>query len=232
MAESALLKITLSLIEARVLGCLIEKEMTTPDYYPLSLNALTNACNQKSNRNPLMDIDETTVQNTLDVLIKKRLVVPKSSSGSRVSKFAHRLSNPITHAMDFSAQELAVLCELLVRGPQTIGELRTHADRLTEFADVGQIELVLQKLRSREDGPFVTELPRQPGRRDVRHAQLFTELPLEAPAPITHDDMLLRSESGTERIAALEQEVAALRVEIAGVREQLYQLANKEKGTV
>ena len=129
MSGSAPLKITLSLIEARVLGCLIEKEMTTPDYYPLSLNALTNACNQKSNRNPLMDIDETTVQNTLDVLIKKRLVVPKSSSGSRVSKFAHRLSNPITHAMDFSAQELAVLCELLVRGPQTIGELRTHADR-------------------------------------------------------------------------------------------------------
>lgn len=227
MEGSAHLKITLSLIEARVLGCLIEKEMTTPDYYPLSLNALTNACNQKSNRNPLMDIDETAVQNTLDDLIKKRLVVPKSSSGSRVSKFAHRLSNPITHAMDFSAQELALLCELLLRGPQTIGELRTHADRLTEFADVAQIELVLQKLRSREDGPFVIELPCQPGRRDVRHAQLFTDLPLDAPAPTSQGEMVLMPESSTDRIAALEQEVAALRGEIAGVREQLDQLANK-----
>ena len=134
------MKIALTLIEARVLGCLIEKEMSTPDYYPLSLNALTNACNQKSNRNPVMELDDTAVQNTLDALIKKRLVVPKSSSGSRVTKFAHRLSNPITNAMDFSAQQLAVLCELLVRGAQTAGELRTHAGRLTEFADIAQVE--------------------------------------------------------------------------------------------
>jgi len=225
------LKIVLSLIEARVLGCLIEKEMSTPDYYPLSLNALTNACNQKSNRNPVIELDESAVQDTLDALIKKRLVVPKSSSGSRVTKFAHRLSNPITNTMDFSAQELAVLCELLVRGPQTVGELRTHAGRLTEFADVAQVEATLQKLRTREEGPFVTELPRQPGRRDVRHAQLFTELPLDAPVAVYGSDVQPAADSSTDRVTALEQEVAALRAEVAAVQSQLGQLANKLEET-
>ncbi len=224
------MKIVLSLIEARVLGCLIEKEMTTPDYYPLSLNSLTNACNQKSNRNPLMDLDESAVQHTLDDLIKKRLVVPKSSSGSRVAKFAHRLSNPITNAMDFSTQELAVLCELLVRGPQTAGELRTHAGRLTEFADVAQIDAVLKKLQSREDGPFVTELPRQAGRREVRHAQLFTELPDEIQGSADDRGADLKSVSVAERVSALEHEVAALRAEAADLRQQLNELASKAAG--
>jgi len=199
--------------------------MSTPDYYPLSLNALTNACNQKSNRNPVLELDESAVQDTLDALIKKRLVVPKSSSGSRVSKFAHRLSNPITNAMDFSVQELAVLCELLVRGPQTVGELRTHAGRLTEFADVAQVEATLQKLCTREDGPFVTELSRQPGRRDVRYAQLFTELSVDALVPTHHSDVLPVPESGANRVSALEQEVAA-------IRQQLEQLPKKTEGTV
>ena len=205
--------------------------MSTPDYYPLSLNALTNACNQKSNRHPVMELDESVVQDTLDALIKKRLVVPKSSSGSRVTKFAHRLSNPITNAMDFSAQELAVLCELLVRGPQTVGELRTHAGRLTEFADVAQVEATLQKLRTREEGPFVTELPRQPGRRDVRHAQLFTELPRDAPVVVYGSDVQPVADSSTDRVTALEQEVAALCAEVAAVQSQLGQLANKLEET-
>jgi len=225
------LKIALSLLEARVLGCLIEKELSTPDYYPLSLNSLTNACNQKSNRHPVLELEESVVQDTLDALIKKRLVVPKSSSGSRVSKFAHRLSNPITNAMDFSAQELAVLCELLVRGPQTVGELRTHAGRLTQFADVAQVESTLLKLRTRDEGPFVAELPRQPGRRDVRHAQLFTELPLDAPAALCGSELSPVTESSTDRVTALEQEVVALRAEVAEVRAQLDQLASKLEGT-
>ena len=221
------MKIALNLLEARVLGCLIEKEMSTPDYYPLSLNALTNACNQKSNRNPVMELGESSVQDTLDALIKKRLVVPKSSSGSRVSKFAHRLSNPITNAMDFSVQELAVLCELLVRGPQTLGELRTHAGRLTEFADVAQVEATVQKLRTREDGPFVTELPRQPGRRDVRHAQLFTELPTEDITQEPHVEAV--PASAADRVTALEQEVAVLRSEVSDLRQQLDQLLGKKE---
>lgn len=218
------MKIALSLIEARVLGCLIEKEMSTPDYYPLSLNALTNACNQKSNRNPVLELNESLVQDTLDALIKKRLVVPKSSSGSRVTKFAHRLSNPITNAMDFSAPELAVLCELLVRGPQTVGELRTHAGRLTEFADVAQVEATLQKLRTRDDGPFVSELTRQSGRRDVRYAQLFSEIPVDIPV-----DAPLR-ESSPDRVAALEQAVTELRDEVAAIRQLLDQLKSGSEG--
>lgn len=222
------MKIDLNLLEARVLGCLIEKEMSTPDYYPLSLNALTNACNQKSNRNPVMELAESAVQDTLDALIKKRLVVPKSSSGSRVSKYAHRLSNPITNAMDFSVQQLAVLCELLVRGPQTLGELRTHAGRLTEFADVAQVETTVQKLRTREDGPFVTELPRQPGRRDVRYAQVFTELPAD---DVAQEYPEVLTASATDRVAALEQMVAALRADITGIKQQLEQLLKKMDGT-
>ena len=222
------MKIALTLLEARVLGCLIEKEMSTPDYYPLSLNALTNACNQKSNRHPVMELDDSAVQNTLDALIKKRLVVPKSSSGSRVTKFAHRLSNPITNAMDFSVQQLAVLCELLVRGAQTAGELRTHAGRLTEFTDLAQVEATLQKLRTREDGPFVTELPRQPGRRDVRYAQLFTELPSDAPASVLGADEL--PASCVDRVTALAQEVAVLRAEIAALRQQLEEWSQKTAG--
>lgn len=218
------MKIALSLIEARVLGCLIEKEMSTPDYYPLSLNALTNACNQKSNRNPVLELNESLAQDTLDALIKKRLVVPKSSSGSRVTKFAHRLSNPITNAMDFSAPELAVLCELLVRGPQTVGELRTHAGRLTEFADVAQVEATLKKLHTREDGPFVSELPRQPGRRDVRYAQLFSDIPVDIPV-----DAPLR-EASPDRVAALEQAVTELRDEVAAIRQLLDQLKSGSEG--
>ena len=221
------MKIALSLIEARVLGCLIEKEMSTPDYYPLSLNALTNACNQKSNRNPVLELNESLVQDTLDALIKKRLVVPKSSSGSRVTKFAHRLSNPITNAMDFSAPELAVLCELLVRGPQTVGELRTHAGRLTEFADVAQVEATLQKLRTRDDGPFVSELTRQSGRRDVRYAQLFSEIPVDIPFDVGAPPL---REAGPDRVAALEQAVTELRDEVAAIRQLLDQLKSGSEG--
>lgn len=178
-----------------------------------------------------MELDEPSVQNTLDALIKKRLVVPKSSSGSRVSRFAHRLSNPITNAMDFSAQELAVLCELLLRGSQTAGELRTHASRLTEFTDIAQIEAVLQKLHTRDDGPFVSELPRQPGQRDVRYAQLFTEYSVEAPVSDVTSDVLPVPE-GINRVAALEQEVAALRAEIVAMRRRLDELSDKVKGTM
>lgn len=221
------MKIALNLIEARVLGCLIEKEMSTPDYYPLSLNALTNACNQKSNRNPILELNESVVQDTLDLLIKKRLVVPKSSSGSRVTKFAHRLSNPITNAMDFAAPELAVLCELLVRGAQTVGELRTHAGRLTEFADVAQVEATLQKLRTREDGPFVSELLRQPGRRDVRYAQLFSEIPVDIPVDVGAPPL---REASPDRVAALEQAVTELRDEVAAIRQLLDQLKNGSEG--
>lgn len=218
------MNILLSDIEARVLGCLLEKDMSTPDYYPLSLNAVVNACNQKSNRDPVMSQDESTVQAALDSMVKKHLVSPKSSSGSRVQKYAHRLSNPVTKTLDFSVGERAVICELLVRGPQTAGELRTHAGRLTELTDLGQVEAILQQLRESSEGPFVAELPRQPGRREIRYAHLFCGEVISPPAV----EVVARIETDViteDRMSALEREVSALRAELEQMKQQLLELA-------
>ncbi len=143
------MNIQLSSAEARVIGCLIEKAITTPDQYPLSLNALTNACNQKSNRDPVMELDERTVQETVDALAKKHLVLEKSGFGSRVPKYQHRFCNTGFGTLEFSPQETAILCELLVRGPQTPGELRTRASRMAEVRDVSEVENALMNLASR-----------------------------------------------------------------------------------
>jgi uncharacterized protein YceH (UPF0502 family) len=168
------MNIELSPFEARVIGCLIEKQITTPDQYPLSLNALVNACNQKSNRDPVMEADEVTVQGTVDQLARKHFVVEKSGFGSRVPKFQHRFCNTEYGTLKLTAQELAIVCELLLRGPQTPGELRTRASRMAPFSEVGQVEAALESLRTREDGPFVVRLPREAGRRDSRYAHLFS----------------------------------------------------------
>jgi uncharacterized protein YceH (UPF0502 family) len=168
------MNIELSPLEARVIGCLIEKQITTPDQYPLSLNALVNACNQKSNRDPVMEADEVTVQGTVDQLARKHFVVEKSGFGSRVPKFQHRFCNTEYGTLKLTAQELAIVCELLLRGPQTPGELRTRASRMAPFSEVGQVEAALESLRTREDGPFVVRLPREAGRRDSRYAHLFS----------------------------------------------------------
>lgn len=215
------MKVEISAVEARILGCLIEKELTTPEYYPLSLNALTNACNQKSNRDPVMALAESEVQAALDSLIKNHLVSAKSSSGSRVSKYAHRLRNPITQSLDFPPRELAVLGELLLRGAQTAGELRTRAERMAEFTGIDQVEATLRTLAERDDGPFVAELPRRPGRRETRFAHLFCGTPA-----IQRDDLeeaAPESASGTAegRINMLEREITALRADVALLRKQL-----------
>lgn len=167
------MKIELTPMEARVIGCLIEKQITTPDQYPLSLNALVNACNQKSNRDPMMDVDEPTVQRTLDELSKKHLIMERSGFGSRVPKYQHRFCNTEFGTLKLTPQELAIVCELLLRGPQTPGELRPRAARMAPFTDADQVEATLETLRTREDGPFVVRLPRQPGRRDSEYAHLF-----------------------------------------------------------
>ena len=192
------MNIELSPLEARVIGCLIEKQITTPDHYPLSLNALVNACNQKSNRDPLMEVDERTIQDTLDILARKHFVVEKSGFGSRVPKYQHRFCNTEYGTLKLTPQELAIVCELLVRGPQTPGELRTRASRMAPFSEVGQVEAALESLRSREDGPFVVRLPREPGRRDSRWAHLF---------------------SGAVAIAAIEEEPQA--VGVSGVAAEM-----------
>jgi uncharacterized protein YceH (UPF0502 family) len=215
--------INLSPVEARVIGSLIEKAITTPDQYPLSLNALTNACNQKSNRDPVMDLDERTVQATLDSLAKKHLVMERSGFGSRVPKYQHRFCNTGFGTLEFTPVQTAIICELLVRGPQTPGELRTRANRMAEVRDPSEIDDALEKLATRPDGPFVVRLPREPGRRDSRYAHLFSgEVHVEesataevAAAPET------RGPSNAERIERLEDLVASLRRELDELKAQL-----------
>jgi uncharacterized protein YceH (UPF0502 family) len=167
------MKIEITLLEARVIGSLLEKEITTPDQYPLSLAALTNACNQKSSRDPVLQLKETEVQGLLDDLKKKHLVSDRTGFGSRVAKYQHRFCNTGFGAFEFSPQELGILCVLLLRGPQTPGELRSRTNRLCQFSDVQQVESVLDGLRQREDGPFVVRLTREPGRRESRYGHLF-----------------------------------------------------------
>jgi uncharacterized protein len=168
------MNIVLSPVEARVIGSLIEKALTTPDQYPLSLNALTNACNQKSNRDPVLELDERSVQETLDGLVRKHLVLERSGFGSRVQKYQHRFCNTGFGSLEFSPVETAILGELLLRGPQTPGELRTRASRMAEVHEVTEIEAALSRLAAREDGPFVVRLAREPGRRDSRYAHLLS----------------------------------------------------------
>jgi len=205
------MEITLNEVESRVLGCLIEKEITTPDYYPLTLNALTNACNQKSNRNPVVSYDDITVVQGLDALSEKGLAKKVFAVGSRVQKYQHAFLDKF----DLCRREVAVLCELMVRGPQTAGELRTHAGRMYEFKGLEEVDEVLQGLMEHE-GPMVIKLPRQAGRKEQRYMHLFsgqpeiqetekTTAPMEAAA--------LQGKAENERIAKLEEELAMLRKE-------------------
>ena len=217
------MNVRLDTLEARVIGCLIEKQITTPDQYPLSLNALANACNQKSNRDPVLALEESTVQSTLDELSRKHLVLEKSGFGSRVPKYQHRFCNTEFGTLKLSPQELAVICELLLRGPQTPGELRSRASRMAPFSDVTQVESVLRELEERGDGPFVARLPREPGRRESRYMQLFTgevvpSAPASAPAEARAEAVADSGDDYQERLAALEAEVRALRAEVEALK--------------
>lgn len=216
------MNIELSPIEARVIGCLIEKQITTPDQYPLSLNALVNACNQKSNRDPVMSADEVTVQRTVDDLLRKHLVIEKSGFGSRVPKYQHRFCNTEFGPLKFTPQELAIVCELLVRGPQTPGELRTRASRMAPVSDLGQVEAALESLRSREDGPFVVRLAREPGRRDSCYAHLFSGA--VATSTVAEESIAgssVASAPAPSRLDRLEDEVRQLREELNDIKARL-----------
>jgi uncharacterized protein len=206
------MNIQLSAEEARVIGCLIEKQITTPDQYPLSLNALVNACNQKSNRDPLMTLDEPSVQHIVDSLARRHFVMEKSGFGSRVPKYQHRFCNTEYGTLKFSPPELAILCELLLRGPQTPGELRTRASRMAPLADAGVVETTLEALAARSDGPFVSRLPREPGRRDSRYAHLFSgAVATRASAAAADEDC---ASAPATRLERLEQELRQLRSEL------------------
>jgi uncharacterized protein YceH (UPF0502 family) len=213
------MNIEFSPLEARVIGCLIEKEITTPDQYPLSLNALANACNQKTNREPVLELSETVVQQAVDTLMRKHFVSDKSAGyGGRVTKYKHRFCNTEFGSLKFSAQELGILCVLLLRGPQTPGELRTRTNRLCEFSDAAQVEDTLRGLMEREDGPFIARLARAPGSRESRYAHLFSG-PIESSPAIEDPVEPAAGVSLSQRVAVLEELVARLRLEVDALKQ-------------
>lgn len=196
--------------EARVLGALVEKDATTPDYYPLSLNALVNACNQKSNRDPVMTLDEGTVRDALESLHDKNLAGPAGGADSRVTKYEHRVYD----VLKLGRREVAIVCELLLRGPQTPGELRGRAERMHPFEGIEDVLSTLQRLMQREPA-LVAMLPREPGRKESRYAHLMSgeiaasEVPVASPKSMS-----------TDRDPGLEQEVAELRREVHELKQQ------------
>lgn len=205
--------------EVRILGSLIEKEITTPEYYPLSLNALINACNQKSNRDPMMSIDEDAARTALRALEARGYAGPADNFDSRVTKYEHRLQE----AFNFDRRETAILCELFLRGPQTPGELRARCERMHKFEDLNEIQLTLGRLMKREPA-LVKLLPKQPGTKEARYTQLFA-------GDVATDESLASSrDSGApvgdaqvpdrQRIAALELEIATLREELSEMKKQ------------
>jgi uncharacterized protein len=202
----------LSPVAARVLGSLVEKEITTPEYYPLSLNALANACNQKNNREPVMNLDEDQIRQALHQLEDDGLAGPARGTDSRVAKYEHRMQE----VFNFTRGEIAVVCVLLLRGPQTPGELRGRSERMHRFEELSDVQSTLQRLMQREP-PLVKVLPRQPGNKEARYAHLFSGEPAEVVATVETIEY-----AGTgPGLAQMEAEIAALREEVAELRAQV-----------
>jgi uncharacterized protein len=193
-------------VEVRVLGALMEKEIATPEYYPMSLNALVNACNQKSNRDPVVQYDEETVEHALETLRNKGLALMISGAGSRVQKYGHR----IAEKLNLGRREAAILCELMIRGPQTLGELRTHSDRMHHFDDVTEVETVMDRFPE-----LFTRLVRRPGEKEARYAHL-----LSGPVAVVEATPESAVAPRQDRLGALEAEVAQLRGEIEDLKRQ------------
>jgi len=209
-------------IETRVLGSLIEKDITTPDYYPLSLNALVNACNQKNNRDPVMTLDEQSVRDALATLQEKRLAGPAGGADSRVTKYEHRLQE----VFNFDRREIAVLCVLLLRGPQTPGELRSRTERMYHFDSLEDVVSTLDRL-SQRDPPLAAILPREPGTKESRYTHLFSGQPevsgsVNVARALSPANLATGSTSSTtDRLAQLEEEVTNLRHDLSDVQQQL-----------
>jgi len=219
------MKTVLSALELRVLGSLIEKDLSTPDYYPLTLNALRLACNQKSNRDPVANLDEATTQTTLDGLIKQHLAWHKPTADSRVPKYAHRMEANF----HFSKPELAILAELFLRGPQSSGELRTRCTRMHAFADTGEVEQALAHLGDEDFGPYVVKLPAVSGRREARFAHLFAG---EVEGGATPEFLPTLPGTDSADLVVLYEELTALRREVQDLRDRvavLESLANEPR---
>jgi len=206
---------SLSDVEARVLGALVEKEATTPEYYPLFLNALVNACNQKSNRDPVMTLDEDAVRSAIRTLNDIGFTRFASSADSRVGKYEHRLNE----TFNFHRHEIAILCVLLLRGPQTPGELRTRTERMYAFEDLESVHSALNLLAKREP-PLVKVLPRQPGTKESRYAHLLSDLPETNTA---QGESVPEPPPRTDRLGAMEAEIRQLRGDISALQEQFAQ---------
>ena len=210
------MKYQLTATEARVIGCLLEKQVTTPEQYPLSVNAVTLACNQKTNREPVMNLAEHEVQDLLDALVKRHYLRTVSGFGNRVTKYEQRFCNSEFGALKLNSAEVALIATLLLRGAQTPGELRTRAARMHEFADMQEVEQALEGLAAREDGPFVLRLAREPGKRESRYMHLFSgevetiAAAVEAVAPATDESLLARVEALENEVEELKQRLDSL----------------------
>ena len=206
------MKYQLTAVEARVVGSLMEKQVTTPEQYPMSVNGVVTACNQKTNREPVMDLKEHDVQETLDILVKRHFLRTVSGFGNRVTKYEQRFCNSEFGDLKLSAAEVAVVTALLLRGAQTPGELRTRSGRMFEFSDMAQVESTLENLANREDGPFVVRLPREPGKRESRYMHLFSG-DVDAPhiAVSASESSVAPAGDLTARVEQLENEVADLK---------------------
>lgn len=203
------MKYELSPLEARVIGCLLEKQVTTPEQYPLSINGVVTACNQKTNREPVMTLSESDVQDLLDTLVKRHYLRTVSGFGNRVTKYEQRFCNSEFGDLKLSSAEVAIITTLLLRGAQTPGELRGRAQRMHEFSDMAEVEATLERLATRDDGPFVMRLPREPGKRESRYMHLFSG-EMEVLAQVA-DDVAPADEDLRARVDALEGEVAELK---------------------
>ena len=216
--------------ESRVIGCLMEKSVITPDQYPLSLNALVNACNQKSSREPVLNLDQGTVQRTVNELAEKKHVMIENL-GSRVDKYRQRFCNTQFALIQFSPAEYAVICLLLLRGAQTPGELKARSGRLHEFGNPAEVEAALESLMSRAEGPYVARLPREPRRQDNAYAHLFggpiesapaeARIEMAAHAAAPTQSAPLRTRPSDDAIAGLEQRIDALEQELAKLKREL-----------
>ena len=204
------MKYQLNGTEARVIGCLLEKQVTTPEQYPLSVNAVTMACNQKTNREPVMNLSEHEVQDVLDALVKRHYLRTVSGFGNRVTKYEQRFCNSEFGDLKLSSAEVAVVTTLLLRGAQTPGELRTRASRMHEFSDMQEVEQTLEGLAAREDGPYVVRLARETGKRESRYMHLFCgDVDISVKSPVT--DITTGDDDLVARVEALEGEVAGLK---------------------
>ncbi|PDO88199.1 YceH family protein [Kosakonia pseudosacchari] len=203
------MKYQLTAVEARVIGCLLEKQVTTPEQYPLSINGVVTACNQKTNREPVMNLAEHEVQAVLDELVKRHYLRTVSGFGNRVTKYEQRFCNSEFGDLKLSSAEVALITTLLLRGPQTPGELRTRGERLHQFSDMAEVENALEHLATREDGPYVVRLPREPGKRESRFMHLFSG---DVQTLVNVVEAVSPAEASlAARVDALEEEVAELK---------------------